>query len=838
MGSTVFATVSTPGPPGPTGPAGPPGYSGIWIVQAGAPTSLIGNNGDMYLNNATGIGSGDVYGPKASGAWPASTTNIRGAPGATGPAGYSPTYIVQPSPPTSGQGQNGDMAINSSTSDLYGPKAAGAWGPIVANLKGGTGPQGPPGVGYNPRGAWVSTTTYAQGDQVSYASQLYISLQAGNLNNTPSTSPTFWQPVGSGGSQTPWLSDIDGFGHTLKNAGAIGVGTAPDAGALLQVHAATDENLRIWPGLKSTGILLEAANDARAANVPMEIRALPAIIGLPGPSVPSFVYSGVYDSPALILTESDTQTTATNSRGPLVLVNDNTTVGNLTSILFATFAGGNIYGNAQIAAQFVARGSAYPQTDLLFLTNIAAGPTERVRITAAGNVGIGTTTPICLLSLGSSIAAHKLALYDNGVTFYGLGMDGSNIHYEAGGSGGHQFYTNISTLAMSITPAGNLGIGTAAPVAKLAVIGGVALNSPDNHGFDLYIANSNPTLFLDASTNGSPSITLQGRDAGGTTHPVVLTNSPGGAFSVTGGNGNCGIGTFSPTHRLEVWASATVAQAAGSTVYLQRAGGSSYAGFGISGVIAVNPCLYSPIGSDDWAFGFDSGGAMTERMRITSSGNVGINQSTPGYTLDVAGTIHASSKGNLFGGSTGNATTPAVGDANILLYQASAANWAGIGANVLGDIWFRTGTSGSPDARVVITASGLVAVGKTTAAYQLDVSGDVNCTGSFRVNGAPISGGGGLSTMNVVTGSRAIGTIYQNTTGKPMFVSAVINMNASSTMDGVSDSASSPTTTVAAMTSSSVAGARNIGFWVLPSHYYKVIAAAGSGTSVFWIEYT
>jgi len=41
--------------------------------------------------------------------------------------------------------------------------------------------------------AWSSATTYGVNDVVSQSGRDYISLQAGNLNNSPTTSPTFWQ---------------------------------------------------------------------------------------------------------------------------------------------------------------------------------------------------------------------------------------------------------------------------------------------------------------------------------------------------------------------------------------------------------------------------------------------------------------------------------------------------------------------------------------------------------------------------------------------------------------------------------------------------------------------
>ncbi len=83
------------GPTGPTGPAGSAGAAGedgrTILYGTGAPGSGTGEDGDFYIATDTH----HLYGPKASGTWPAGTSLVgptgpqgsAGAAGATGPQG-------------------------------------------------------------------------------------------------------------------------------------------------------------------------------------------------------------------------------------------------------------------------------------------------------------------------------------------------------------------------------------------------------------------------------------------------------------------------------------------------------------------------------------------------------------------------------------------------------------------------------------------------------------------------------------------------------------------------------------------------------------------------------
>lgn len=86
---------------------------------------------------------------------------------------------------------------------------------------------------------------------------------------------------------------------------------------------------------------------------------------------------------------------------------------------------------------------------------------------------------------------------------------------------------------------------------------------------------------------------------------------------------------------------------------------------------------------------------------------------------------------------------------------------------------------------------------------------------------------------NYATSGRAIGTIYRNTTEKPMHVSVGINASAT-TVTAKSDASPTPSVAVAANSNGSASGfAVGLSFWVLPGNYYQI----SGGSSIFsWVE--
>lgn len=118
-----------------------------------------------------------------------------------------------------------------------------------------------------------------------------------------------------------------------------------------------------------------------------------------------------------------------------------------------------------------------------FETGAASAPTEHVRITSGGNVGIGTPTPGTKLDVSGAI--RGTSMYVNGTNF-SINNDGVNSSI-INSTGAQLWYNSVGTSSTSVayryhvtssnTPAldilnnGNVGIGTTTPAALLDVNG-------------------------------------------------------------------------------------------------------------------------------------------------------------------------------------------------------------------------------------------------------------------------------------------------------------------------------------------------------------------------------
>jgi hypothetical protein len=301
----------------------------------------------------------------------------------------------------------------------------------------------------------------------------------------------------------------------------------------------------------------------------------------------------------------------------------------------------------------------------------------------AGNVGIGTTNPTAKLQVHTGSNGGGLALsYADSVTSFAsvdfLDTTSGNIKWSFGanadtyGTSNEQnaFYVyqakdknevTIEQYRFFINDSGNVGIGTTGPGANLDVAG----------GFARFQATTNtPTGNVDAvevgysSTNGLGIVQAYNRGSAAYL-PMVMDGSTialrvsGSAKMTINSGGNVGIGTTAPGALLHVGPNSVVYQPTVGTKQLILSGAGNtnaidngtmmiFSG-GYNSTLAQN-ATYGAIaglkenGTDTIAsgyLGFYTGRTgdvnALEKMRITSTGNVGIGTTNPAYALDVNG---------------------------------------------------------------------------------------------------------------------------------------------------------------------------------------------------------
>ena len=177
---------------------------------------------------------------------------------------------------------------------------------------------------------------------------------------------------------------------------------------------------------------------------------------------------------------------------------------------------------------------------LVFRTN----NTEKMRITAGGNVGIGTTAPNYPLSFGSALANTKLAIWDGGAggTAFGLGVQNNQFRFHVNQPSDRFSFLNgaAGTEIVTILGSGNVGIGTTAPSYNLHVNNqlGVGVAGSTSGRIGIFPPNTGSWFWIDNDGNNYLRFS-SGATPGG--NPVVITSA-----------GNVGIGTTSPTAKLHV----------------------------------------------------------------------------------------------------------------------------------------------------------------------------------------------------------------------------------------------------------------------------------------------
>jgi hypothetical protein len=274
-----------------------------------------------------------------------------------------------------------------------------------------------------------------------------------------------------------------------------------------------------------------------------------------------------------------------------------------------------------------------------------------MRIDSAGNVGIGTTSPSAPLDVVSDGSAIGLRVRGRAADNFGLIQFGSNNaasdYAYIGSPSANQIaiYTNGFTERMRIDSAGNVGIGTSSPAFKLETMGEIksSISDGDKTGITIGRVNtSRPKLEFNVGDN-SARFKFEVNGANTSNERLGFFAGPIGSAATIeamtlSGSGNVGIGTTSPSAKLDVAGDIVASNLKTSANTALSLGLSAGTAFNTGG--SAISLRGSTTGYNDSGMEFYAGNS--ERMRIDSAGNVGIGTTSPSQKLDVAGSILAS----------------------------------------------------------------------------------------------------------------------------------------------------------------------------------------------------
>jgi F0F1-type ATP synthase epsilon subunit len=237
-----------------------------------------------------------------------------------------------------------------------------------------------------------------------------------------------------------------------------------------------------------------------------------------------------------------------------------------------------------------------------YALSLRTNNTDRIFITNAGNVGIGTTAPVgplhirTVVDAGPNSPTDGSSLVIGNYSTYHLELDDNEIH-AMNSTGASILYLNNDggDVILIGSGAGNVGIGTTTPSQRLTVVGNIGIQAGSN-------------AFIGTLDNYALSLRTNNTDR------IFITNA-----------GNVGIGTTTPTGKLHV---------RGGNVYVDNIN------FGGTPTIAL------AVGDTDTGLHSTADGALdiysnnVNTMSIRS-GNVGIGTTAPDYKLRVEGTVAA-----------------------------------------------------------------------------------------------------------------------------------------------------------------------------------------------------
>ncbi|MBI2033658.1 MAG: hypothetical protein HYT13_01010 [Candidatus Liptonbacteria bacterium] len=415
-----------------------------------------------------------------------------------------------------------------------------------------------------------------------------------------------------------------------------------------------------------------------------------------------------------------------------------------------TVVGATSLQNATATNGFAVSGSSFTVGGQNFVVQ-TSGAASTTQLTVSGTSNLGG---LITSQSGISVTGGNLNLNNLGITNAGSIAGGTTAVFSTSvqtplifnsgtltasttGANPLIFATN-SSERMRIDSSGNVGIGTAVPNARLTVgaLGQASRIQIDSNVNNPTIGFGNgeytgtvplynsfiETIITGAAASTKMNFTVAGAGNASTT---VLTLQ---------GDGNVGIGTAGPASILHISAASTNTTAPtgtyGQSVIIENISATTNnyssiifrgSGSDMSMISNINT-VHGASPTSDLAFFTRNAGSAPERMRILSSGNIGIGTTTPGSLLHLGA---AGSKLTI-------SRTNSVDDFISLIQYGSGGDTFNIMSETDATFRIKNPTFGT---LLTIKNSGNVGIGTTTPAAKLDVAGGINYTGNILKTG-------------------------------------------------------------------------------------------------------
>lgn len=495
-------------------------------------------------------------------------------------------------------------------------------------------------------------------------------------------------------------------------------------------------------------------------------------------------------------------------------------------------------------------------------------------------LGIGTSTPTSFLHINGGLQTTAQALqvvqdlgaapsqFAGQVSILTTNSDGHlvRVNFVEGGDvkahieAARQATANDGYLAfrtrngnmferMRIDMNGNVGIGTSSPTQKLDVSGNVRV------GGNLTVTGTNTANAF----SGTLPVANGGTGASSFTSGSVIFSN-GTAFAQDNANlfwddtnNRLGIGTTAPTSALNVVSTSGVAaefDSYGSSpiMKMRHANGTvavptgmlsgnnlgtfSMSGYGSTGFANPGKAYMSGIAAENWSdtatgahliFGTTAIGTSTssERMRITSAGDVGIGTNNPAAKLDVNGNVNVSGNLVVSGSISGTAGAYVLKAGDTMTGALSVASSgvaaitgtssdAGIGDGVKGNAGLGFGSAGVHGTASADGCYGVFGENPSTSTSATGVKGIAIGGGGDSHYGVYGQANGGLldniALYGTTAASNGIG-LYAESTGASGYGGVLRNLDATGTALKVSNTAMTASGNLAEFEIGSSAGA-------------------------------